>query len=175
MPRLGITLWIAVAVLMAPALIAAVAHDEPRAETIPPLMVVREAADPTEGADSAVWFAQAAYSDQQAREHAEALARAQRASRSARRQTSGCHVANDTARLVIAGREGIGHINSEHPGPSSASGKYGFTDGTWNDYAGVHEAWMASEADQDRKFDETWQDGAGVAHWAASGGCPRSG
>lgn len=72
---------------------------------------------------------------------------------------------------AIAQCEGAnGHVNADHPGPSSASGKYGYLDTTWNNYGGYPSAADAPEDVQDRRAAEDYQR-VGTRPWRASQGC----
>lgn len=43
------------------------------------------------------------------------------------------------------------YVNRSHPGPSTASGKYGYLDGTWNNFKGYARAMYAPEWIQDQR------------------------
>lgn len=63
------------------------------------------------------------------------------------------------------------YVYADHGPGSSASGKYGFVDGTWANYKGYSRAMYAPESIQDEKFWMVWANGAGASHWAASRSC----
>lgn len=63
--------------------------------------------------------------------------------------------------------ESGGNWRAQNP-TSSASGGFQFIDGTWNGYGGYGRAIHAPPYVQWEKFLQTWANGAGRGHWAAS-------
>lgn len=72
----------------------------------------------------------------------------------------------DLPPCYVMQRESGGNIRAENP-VSTASGKWQFVDGTWNNYGGYAHAADAPEWVQDAKARETWAGGAGCSHWSA--------
>lgn len=71
---------------------------------------------------------------------------------------------------AIASCEGYPrYVNADHPGSSSASGKYGYLDGTWNGYAGFKRAKDAPESVQDERASADLENG--TKPWEASKSC----
>lgn len=92
--------------------------------------------------------------------------------KSPRRATVVYNTSNAVNSNSIASCEGAnGYVNRPHPGSSSASGKYGFIRGTWDNFQGYAEAYMAPESVQDEKFRQVYNGGRGAFHWNASRGC----
>lgn len=64
------------------------------------------------------------------------------------------------------------HLIHYPSGRSSASGAYGFLDGTWRSVTGRSDrAYQATPADQDAAFYKLWDGGRGSFHWNASRSC----
>lgn len=77
----------------------------------------------------------------------------------------------DVTLAAIARCEGYpDHVHSDHPGPSSASGKYGVLDTTWDGYGGYASAAEAPEDVQDAWAAEAYAR-AGTRPWRASRSC----
>jgi hypothetical protein len=77
----------------------------------------------------------------------------------------------DETLAAIARCEGYpDHVNSDHPGESSASGKYGVLDSTWDGYGGYESAADAPEDVQDAWAAEAYAR-AGTRPWRASRSC----
>lgn len=80
---------------------------------------------------------------------------------------------------IAACEGGLAYLHKDHGPTSTASGKYGFLDGTWDGLDGVKEngfkgysrAMYAPESVQDEGFAILWNGGKGAGHWAASKHC----
>ena len=79
-------------------------------------------------------------------------------------QSSGA-CGGDLPPCFVVQRESRGNIRAENP-TSTASGKWQFVDGTWNNYGGYHHASDAPESVQDARAREVWAGGAGASAWA---------
>lgn len=74
---------------------------------------------------------------------------------------------------------GLAYLHRDHGPESTASGKYGFLDGTWdgldnvkgNGFKGYRRAMDAPESVQDEGFVILWNDGKGAGHWSQSKKC----
>ncbi|MGI8426067.1 MAG: transglycosylase family protein [Actinomycetota bacterium] len=64
--------------------------------------------------------------------------------------------------------ESGGSYKSEDP-RSTASGRYSFIDGTWNNFGGYSHASDAPPEVQDEKARQVWNGGKGRSHWQECG------
>ena len=130
-------------------------------------------------ADNERWYAAVAENGRKKEEERQARIAAankakNRGSRSVGVKPSG------SARDAISGCEGgAAFLHRDHGPTSTASGKYGFLDGTWdgldgvkgNGFMGYKRAMDAPEDVQDLGFDILWDGGNGRYHWKASNRC----
>ena len=96
---------------------------------------------------------------------------ARQASNAATPQASGPSTGRcggDLPPCCVMNRESGGNIRAQNPS-SSASGKWQFVNGTWNNFGGYPTAASAPESVQDAKARQLWAGGAGASHWG--GGC----
>lgn len=101
------------------------------------------------------------------------LSTQERASRSRQRNTTrteGCALGTDILSRIACCEGWPNHINSDHGPTSTASGKYGVLDSTWDGYAGYERAMYAPEDVQDRWAREAYAK-AGTTPWNASRSC----
>jgi hypothetical protein len=69
----------------------------------------------------------------------------------------------------IAHRESRNDPTARRKDGGTASGLFGFIDGTWKRYKGYAHAWQASAAVQVEKFLKIWDDGKGRSNWYWAG------
>lgn len=143
------------------------------AETIPPLVVTWEAADPTAGLADTVAASQAAH-DEAVRSYLEAVQAAKdRAALDARRRADRGRRARSSA-TILACENRSGSYTAENP-TSTASGRYQFVDGTFSGTKAARAGGYTHAADappevQDAAFAEVWNGGKGSHHWRECGG-----
>lgn len=138
------------------------------AETIPPLAITWEAADPSKGADEVAAWEQAT-TDARIALWLETAERAAAARRRAARSR-----APRSAAAILACENRTGDYRAENP-TSTASGRYQFVDGTFRATKAAQAGGWTHAADappevQDAAFAEVWDDGRGSHHWRECGG-----
>lgn len=119
------------------------------------------------------WYAAVTENIRLEQEHKDDLRRKQvkQVSRSVRPGFIGDRIANCEG--------GQAYLHRDHGPTSTASGKYGFLDSTWdgldgikgNGFQGYARAMYAPEAVQDAGFIKLWNGGKGASHWSESKRC----